>query len=628
MNLLSVENLSKSYGDKDLFAGISFGIEHGQRVALVARNGAGKTTLLNILMKKEIPDVGQVTFRNDVRVSFLEQEPVFVKTDTVYHALFKSGNEMQKAISEYEIALEKQEEEPTAQNEQRLHDAMMRVDALDAWNYEVKVKQILFSLKIRHLDQLVSSLSGGELKRLALARVMIEEPQLLIMDEPTNHLDLDMIEWMEEYFTRNDISLLVVTHDRYFLDNVCTDILELDQGSLFRYQGNYEYFIRKKAEREMNEASELDKNRNIFRRELEWMRKMPKARTTKSKSRIDSFYDLEDAVSGKKKQDDLKLSVKMNRIGGKILELKKVYKGFGEKQLLKSFDYTFKKGERIGVVGKNGVGKTTFLNILAGLEQPDSGKVNVGETIVFGYYSQKGMVMKEDKRVIEVVKDIAEMIPLGDGTKMPASAFLTLFQFPPEMQYTFVSRLSGGEKKRLYLLTVLMKNPNFLILDEPTNDLDLITLNTLEQFLAEFQGCLILVSHDRYFMDKLADQLFVFEGQGQVKGFIGKYSEYRDIQKAQLKLDKQNSVQAVVAAPAKVSEKKAVKMSFKEKFEFETLEKELPELEKKKEALTAELISGINDHAVLQKIAENLALVNSEIDSKTLRWLELSELTA
>jgi len=628
MNLLSVENLFKAYGDKQLFSGISFGIEQGQRVALVARNGAGKSTLLKILAGGDIADSGNVTFRNGVAVSFLEQEPAFNPDDTVYHALFHSENDMQKAISAYEIALEKQEENPSEENQKRLGEAMEMLEAQDAWNYETKVKQILSSLNIHHLQQKVKSLSGGERKRLALARVLIEEPELLIMDEPTNHLDLDMIEWLENYFIRNDVSLLLVTHDRYFLDNVCTDILELENEKLYRYRGNYEYFIEKKAEREFNEGQEYDRARNLFRRELEWVRKMPKARTTKSKARVDQFNQLNESLSGRKKQEELKLQVKMSRIGGKILELKKVSKAFGENTILKGFDYTFKKGERIGIAGKNGAGKTTFLNIITGLEQPDSGKINVGETIVFGYYSQKGIVMKDDKRVIEVVKEVGDYIPMGDGTKLLPSQLLQMFQFPPEMQYTYVSKLSGGEKKRLYLLTVLMKNPNFLILDEPTNDLDLITLSTLEQFLLDFPGCLIMVSHDRYFMDKLADQLFILEGNGVVKNFNGSYTEYREQEKEKKKNESKTEVKPETK-PIEVPKSGITvdrKMTNKEKFEFQALDKEIANLEKQKAELTEKMVSGITDHKELADIAQKLGETTQLLDEKQLRWLELSEM--
>ncbi|NUM50304.1 MAG: ABC-F family ATP-binding cassette domain-containing protein [Flavobacteriales bacterium] len=618
MNLLSVENLSKAYGEKPLFDKISFGIEQGQRVALVARNGAGKSTLLNILNKKDIADEGNVIFRNDIRVSFLEQEPHFDMNLTVYDALFFSENEHQKVVKAYEIALE-------TNDSKKIEEAMLLMDSLNAWDYEAKVKQILFKLKISWLNQKINSLSGGQLKRLALARVLIEEPQLLIMDEPTNHLDLEMIEWLENYFTRNDITLLVVTHDRYFLDNVCTDILELENRKLYRYKGNFEYFIEKKAEREFNEIQELDKAKNLYRRELEWVRKMPKARGTKSKSRVDAFRQLEDKIAGKRKTEELKLNVKMSRIGGKILELKKVYKSFNNISILKGFDYTFRTGERIGIVGKNGIGKSTLLNIIAGLENADSGKINLGETIVLGYYSQKGLQLKEDKRVIEVVKDIAEVIPLSDGSKLSASQFLQLFQFPPEMQYTFVSKLSGGEKKRLYLLTVLIKNPNFLLLDEPTNDLDLLTLSTLEDFLISFKGCLLIVSHDRYFMDKLVDQLFVFEGNGVVSGFSGNYSEYREKLKVEEKEVKDEKINRKDNEKLEVVNSKKEKLSYKEKFELESLEKEIQHLEERKKQLLEALQNPLLHHEQLAKYTEELADVNTLIDDKSFRWLELSE---
>jgi len=628
MNLLSVENLYKAYGDKQLFSGISFGIEQGQRAALVARNGAGKSTLLNILAGKDIADSGNVTFRNDVAVSFLEQEPAFNADDTVYRALFHSENDMQKAISAYEIALEKQEENPSEENQKLLGEAIEMVEAQDAWNYETKVKQILSSLNIHHLEQKVSSLSGGERKRLALARVLIEEPELLIMDEPTNHLDLDMIEWLENYFIRNDVSLLLVTHDRYFLDNVCTDILELDNGKLYRYRGNYEYFIEKKADRELNEGKELERTKNLYRRELEWVRRMPKARTTKSKARVDQFDKISESLAGRKKQEELKLQVKMSRVGGKILELKKVRKSYDHKVILDGFDYTFKKGERIGIAGKNGAGKTTFLNIITGLEQPDSGKINVGETIVFGYYSQKGIVMKDDKRVIEVVKEVGDYIPMGDGTKLLPSQLLQLFQFPPEMQYTYVSKLSGGEKKRLYLLTVLMKNPNFLVLDEPTNDLDLITLSTLEQFLLDFQGCLLMVSHDRYFMDKLADQLFILEGNGVVKTYLGSYTDYREEEKEKKKLESKTEPKQEPKAVEEIV-KVAIarrKMTNKERFEFQNLDKEIAKLEQQKVEFTEKLVSGITDHKELSDTSIKLGEISRLLEEKQMRWLELSEM--
>jgi ATP-binding cassette subfamily F protein uup len=610
-----------------LFSSIGFGVDEGQRIALVAANGAGKSTLLRILSGKEEADKGKVTFRNDIRTAFLEQEPEFDLSDTVYNALFHTGNELVLSVRDYEVAMEKYEAEPSEANQKLLEDAVGKVDALNAWNYEVNVKQILSRLKVHHLDQKLSSLSGGELKRVALARVLIEEPQLLIMDEPTNHLDMDMIEWLENYFVRNNVSLLVVTHDRYFLDNVCTDILELENGKLYPYKGNYEYFIEKKAERELNEAQEFDKAKNLFKKELEWVRKMPRARGTKSKARVEDFHELKDKISSRKKTEDLQLEIQMKRIGKKVLELDKVSKSYGDKTILKDFSYLFKKGERIGIAGKNGVGKTTLLNIILGNEAPDSGKVTVGDTIVFGYYSQKGLQFKEDQRVIEVVKDIAEFIPMGDGSLISASQFLRMFRFPPEMQFNPVSKLSGGEKKRLYLLTVLVKNPNFLILDEPTNDLDLITLSTLEQFLSEYTGCLIIVSHDRYFMDKLADTLFVLEGNGSIKNFNGKYTEYRESVKEQELEDLRQSrkERADEKAALHNTKKNERVLSGKEKQEYNKLEKEMAALEKKKAALTSQLEAGITDHEELFRVTTEIAGLSELIESKLFRWMELGE---
>jgi ATP-binding cassette subfamily F protein uup len=626
MNLLSVENLTKSYGEKTLFTDISFGIQQGQRIALVARNGSGKTTLLNILQGTDIADSGKVVFRNGISVAFLQQQTNFNLNETVYNALFNEQNESTAAIKKYELAIEKHNENPCSETETEIQNCIQRIDNLGIWDYESRIKQILTRLKITKINQPLKQLSGGQQKRVALAKVLIDEPQLLIMDEPTNHLDLEMIEWLENYFVRKNVSLLLVTHDRYFLDNVCTDIIELDNASLYFYKGNYAYFIEKKAERELNQQSELDRARNIYRRELEWIRKMPKARGTKSKSRVDAFYDLENKVSGTRKQDKLQLSVKMNRIGGKILELKKVYKSFNNQIILKGFDYTFKTGERIGIIGNNGTGKSTFLNLITGQQSADSGKINVGETVVYGYYSQQGMLLNNDKRVIEVIKEIADFIPLADGTKVSASQMLQMFQFKPDMQYTYVSKLSGGEKKRLYLLTVLMKNPNFLILDEPTNDLDLITLAVLEQFLLDFKGCLIVVSHDRYFMDKLVDRLFIFEGNGHIKIFEGTYSQYRDEHtKEQEPKVKPDNVKTELKTPTNANTTK-IKISYKDKYEFELLEKEIPDLEKKKAALSKKLEEVSNNHIELIKVSEELSILNAQLDEKILRWIELEEL--
>ena len=628
MNILSVENVSKSYGTKVLFKNISFGLDQGQKIGLLARNGAGKSSLLKILTGNDISDSGNVVMRNGISVAFLGQEPVFDKSNSVLEAALSGLNPSIIAVKEYEFALEQCEKDPTEKNSDLLTNAIEKIDELNAWDYESKVKQILSKLQITNLLQPVSTLSGGQLKRVALSKVLIDDPDFLILDEPTNHLDVEMIEWLEEYLISKDTTLVLVTHDRYFLDRICDEILELENGQLYRYKGNFSYFMEKKAEREFNEGREVDKAQNLMRKELEWIRKMPKARTTKSKSRIDAFYDLEEKATGRKVQDEMELNVKMSRIGGKIIELKKVYKSFGDVPIVKGFDYTFKTGERIGIVGKNGIGKSTFLNMLMGLKQPDSGKINVGETVVFGYYSQKGLELKEDKRVMEVVKDIADVIPLSDGSKVNASQFLQLFKFPPDIQYTYVSKLSGGEKRRLYLLTVLMKNPNFLILDEPTNDLDLLTLGILEDFLSNFKGCLVIVSHDRYFMDKLVDHLFIFEGDGIISDFNGSYNDYRDKmieQEKEIKRAIPKKEAPIVLAKAEPITDKKEKLTFKEKFEHDALQKEIPELEEEKRLLEKKLESNITDHQELTNCTKRIGEVIQLIDEKSLRWLELSE---
>jgi ATP-binding cassette subfamily F protein uup len=544
-------------------------------------------------------------------------------------------NEITKAIKQYEKIIDIPTDELNSKQAEGLEQALAQMDKTNAWAYEIRVKQVLAKLGLVKITVPVKKLSGGQKKRVALAKVLIEEPDLLIMDEPTNHLDVDMIEWLEEYLENKDLSLLLVTHDRYFLDNVCNKIIELDQQTLYTYQGNYSYFLEKKSEREFNAAREIDKAKNLMRKELEWIRRMPKARGTKSKSRIDAFYDLKDKATDKKQHADLELNVKMSRIGGKVIEMKKVYKAYDDLKILKGFDYTFKTGERIGIVGKNGIGKSTFLNLISGKEHPDSGKINVGETIVFGYYSQAGIELKEDKRVIEVVKEnIAEVISLADGSKVSASQFLTLFQFPPEMQYTFVSKLSGGERRRLFLLTVLVKNPNFLILDEPTNDLDLLTLQTLEEFLMNFKGCLVIVSHDRYFMDKLVDHLFVFEGDGEVKDFSGNYQDWRakvmadeqELKKKEKQLTAEKNTENIAAAEADTLKNKIKKKSFKEKFEFEQLQHVIATLETEKVQLSEQLSSGAGTHAEIAKWSERIGQIVEELNEKELRWLMLSEL--
>ncbi len=622
MNYLQVDRLSKSFGEKVLFENINFGLQQGQKTALVAKNGAGKSTLLRILMGKEIADAGDVVFRNDCEVAYLDQHPPFEPEQTIVEAVFAWKDPRLEAIREYEELLENDPES------ERLHDVIQKVDDLKAWDMEAKVKEILGKLDIHHLDQKMGQLSGGQRKRVSLAALLIREPDLLLLDEPTNHLDVDMIEWLEGYLRQSNLTLLMVTHDRYFLDNVCTDILEIDRKSVLRYKGNYAYYLEKKAAAIEMFNSEVEKAKNTFTKELEWMRRMPKARGTKAKSRIDSFYEVKEKASQRRNDDKVELSVKMNRLGGKILELIKVSKGYEGRTLIQPFTYTFIKGEKIGIVGKNGCGKSTLLKLIMSQLEPDSGKIVVGETVIFGYYSQDGMKLADDKRVIEVVKDIGEYIPLANGTNLTASQLLQLFLFPPEIQYTYVSKLSGGEKRRLYLLTVLMKNPNFLILDEPTNDLDIQTLNILQDFLENFSGCVLIVSHDRFFMDNLADHLFVFEGGGVIRDYNGNYTDYRQEQAV---LDKASKLEPAVVDPVQViapsaPKKEKSKPSFKEVHEHQQLEKEIPQLEERLASLTAKLNSGISDHVELQKISQEITVLSNQIEEKSMRWLELSEI--
>jgi len=634
MHYVSVENLTKSYADKPLFENISFHIQEGDKIALVALNGAGKSTLLQILNGTEIPDEGKVWIHKDVKVVLLDQNPNFNDKRSILENIFDHDHPVLNAIKRYEQLTESdQEPDPVV-----LAEAMQEMDELNAWHFDAKVKEILGKLNIHHLDQQVATLSGGQKKRIALAKVLIDmdfehRHTLLIMDEPTNHLDVQMIEWLEHYLGQEHVTLLLVTHDRYFLDNVCNEIIEIDNRQIYTTKGNYEKYLEQKAARIEQEQASTEKARNRYRKELEWMRKQPKARTTKSKSRQDAFYDWKEKAAKKVKQAELELQVKMTRLGGKILELKKVYKSFGDKVILKGFDYTFKRGERVGIVGKNGAGKSTFVNMLLNKEQTDSGKINVGETIVFGDFSQEGLVVKEDVRVIEFVKNIAEFFPLADGSKISAAQFLERFLFTPDKQYTYISKLSGGEKKRLQLLAILFRNPNFLVLDEPTNDLDLPTLGILEEFLAEFGGCLIIVSHDRYFMDKLVDHLFVFEGNGEVRDFPGNYSQYRELEREEEKYkaaghqaEKQQhlaNAQEQTSGPATKAE--ARKLSYKEKRELEQLEIEMPQLEAEKAQLEAEMSQGGIDYATLQSKGERIAAIVALLEEKEMRWLELSE---
>ncbi|HEX5153483.1 MAG TPA: ABC-F family ATP-binding cassette domain-containing protein [Parafilimonas sp.] len=623
MHYVSAEGITKSFGAEPLFENISFHISEGDKIALVARNGFGKSTLLKILAGKETVDEGELWINKDVTVALFEQEPRFEENKTVLENIFHINHPIISAIKEYENAVE-------LNDEKALSSSLIKMDELNAWEFESNVKQILGKLNIHHLQSVIKELSGGQRKRIALAQTLIDigfehKHSLLIMDEPTNHLDIEMVEWLEHYLSQQHVTLLLVTHDRYFLDNVCEEIWEIDNAKLYIYKGDYENYLEKKAARIENEQANIDKAKNLYRRELEWMRKQPRARTTKSKSRIDAFAETEQKAKQRIVDAQLQLQIKMSRLGGKIAEMKKVYKAYGDKIILKGFDYTFNKGERIGVIGKNGVGKSTFINILQGIEQPDSGKINIGDTVIFGNFSQQGLVIKEDMRVIEYVKTFAESFPLAKGGSLSAAQFLELFLFPPEKQYTFLSSLSGGEKKRLQLLTVLFRNPNFLILDEPTNDLDLPTLSVLENFLADFPGCVVIVSHDRYFMDKLVDHLFVFEGDGVIKDFPGNYTQYRLEEKAvdisQMKDDRKKVEDAINRQPSSVNRK----MSYKEKREFEQLEKEIPELEAERNNLTEKLSRNI-PYEEITSVSERLLLINTMLEEKEMRWLELSEL--
>ena len=632
MHYVSVEGLTKSYGINPLFNNISFNINEGDKIALIARNGVGKSTLLKILAGQETSDSGKFWINKEVTVALFEQDPVFDEDKTIVENIFKANHPIIKAIQKYELAME-------AEDGMLISDSIMEMDDLGAWDFEAKVKQILGKLNIHHLQKKVNELSGGQRKRVALAKTLIDigfehQHTLLMMDEPTNHLDVEMIEWLEHYLNGENITLLLVTHDRYFLDAVCDEIWELERENMYVYKGDYESYMEKKAARIESEQASIDKARNQYRKELEWMRKQPKARTTKSKSRQDNFYEVEARAKQKIEDAQLQLEAKMSRLGGKIVELKKVNKSYGDLEILKGFDYTFSKGERVGVVGKNGIGKSTFLNIIQELETPTSGKVNVGDTVVFGNFSQTGLDVKQDFRVIEYVKSFAESFPLAKGGSISASQFLELFLFPPDKQYTYLSSLSGGEKKRLHLLTILFRNPNFLILDEPTNDLDLPTLAVLESFLTEYQGCVMIVSHDRYFMDRLVDHLFVFEGGGFVRDFPGNYTQYRIWLKEQETAKANGSssptkaatieptAQVAPAAPAPVKKK----MTFKEKHEFEKLEKEMPALEKEKEKLTTALSDETLNYDQITALADSLTKVTQTLEEMELRWLELSEM--
>ena len=615
---LQIDNLTKSFGDLVLFENISFGIAEGQRIGLIAKNGTGKTTLLNIISGKEGYDSGNIVFRRDLRVDYLEQDPKYPEELTVLEACFHHGNSVVELIKEYERCME-------TEGHPGLEDLLVRMDHEKAWEYEQKAKQILSQLKIRNFDQQVKYLSGGQLKRVALANALITEPDLLILDEPTNHLDLDMTEWLEGYLRRTNLSLLMVTHDRYFLDRVCSEIIEIDNRQVYQYKGNYSYYLEKRQERIEATNAEIERANNLYRTELDWMRRMPQAREHKAKYRQDAFYEIEKVAKQRFNNDNVKLDVKASYIGSKIFEADHLYKSFGDLKILEDFSYIFARYEKMGIVGNNGTGKSTFIKILMGQVQPDSGTIDIGETVRFGYYSQDGLQFDEQMKVIDVVQDIAEVIELGNGKKLTASQFLQHFLFTPETQHSYVYKLSGGERRRLYLCTVLMRNPNFLVLDEPTNDLDIITLNVLEEYLQNFKGCVIVVSHDRYFMDKVVDHLLVFNGQADIRDFPGNYSDYRDWKEAKAQQEKEaEKPQEEKTARVRLNEKR--KMSFKEKREFEQLEKEITGLEAEKAAIEEQLCSGTLSVDELTEKSKRLPEVNDLIDEKTMRWLELSEI--
>lgn len=630
MHYASIENLTKSFGIRTLFSKIHFYIEEGDKIALVARNGSGKSTLMKIIAGLDTADSGTVWVHKEIKTIMLQQDTHFDGNKTIWDNVLRLQNPVVQAVKEYEECLE---------NNPNDHDAigvhMSRIDELDAWSFESNLKQVLGKLNIHHLNHKMANLSGGQKKRVALAQALIEAQLysgkcLLLMDEPTNHLDVEMIEWLEEYLNASKITLLLVTHDRYFLDAVCNEIIEIDAEKVYTHKGGYDYFLEQKALRIEVQQSELQKDKNIFRKELEWMRKQPKARTTKSKSRQDAFAQVEERVKQQTETVEVSLQMKMTRLGGKVLEMKKVYKSYGPLPIMKGFDYTFKKGERVGVVGKNGVGKSTFLKIALQLEAPDSGKINHGDTVVFGNFSQDGLQYKEDKRAIEYVKAMAEFFPLADGSKISASQFMEKFGFGAEQQYTLLSKLSGGEKRRLHLMSVLFTNPNFLVLDEPTNDLDLQTLSTLEEFLLDYPGCILIVSHDRYFMDRMVDHLFAFEGDGFIRDFPGNYTQYRQALaegafEKETTTTREQSLPSSEQKPAASATNTAVKkLSFKEKFELEQLEKDMPRLQEEKKLLE-EKLGSTQDYTELQKAADRISAIIAELDQKEMRWLELSE---
>jgi ABC transport system ATP-binding/permease protein len=629
MNYLSAENISKIYGEKLLFKNVNFGINQGERVGLIGINGSGKSTFLKILAGIEIGDTGIISLRKGVTLGYLGQNPTFIEDANVFDNVFTANHPIINLIREYENHLNADKNQP--EYEEKLHQLVEQMTLQHAWEYENRIKEIISRLGLGDMMQkVVSTLSGGQRKRVAMARILIEEPQLLILDEPTNHLDLETIEWLEDLIHNRFETLIIVTHDRYFLDKVTNQILEIDKGETYKYKGDYGYFLEKKADREQMRDAEIEKARNLMRKELDWIRRQPKARSTKAKYRVDAFEGLQEKAKLQKADPTLALQVKTSRQGGKVLDVKRIWKGYEEQTFIADFTHSFRKGEKVGIIGKNGTGKSTLLNILTGKFQADKGDIELGDTTIFGYYTQEGDELNENKRVIEEVKDIAEVVELADGSKITASQFLTMFMFPPAVQHVFISTMSGGEKRRLQLLKVLIKNPNFLILDEPTNDLDISALNVLEDFLEAFKGTLVLVSHDRYFMDRLVEHIFVFEGEGKIKDFPGNYTEYRERLKeeAEEAKEKQRQISNVQAnAPAKTeAPTQKRKVSFKEQRRYEQLSGEIEVLEKEKTTLTHELATITTDFVRLQEINARLEAISEELDEKEMEWLELSEL--
>lgn len=627
MNYISIDNISKAFSDKLLFENISFGIEKGEKTALVAANGTGKSTMMKILVGKEESDKGSIAYNENIRIGYLEQLPHFEPDLSIQDVISTGHTDIMNVIQRYENALLSHVDDDNISTKRELEQAISQMDALQAWSYEQRLKQLLYTFEITDLSQRVGTMSGGQVKRLALALVLLDDPDILFLDEPTNHLDMGMIEWLEKYLTQSTKTIFMVTHDRYFLDRVCNKIFELYQGTMYTHNGNYDFYVRKSREREENKRIAAERAGQLLKHELVWMRSTPQARTGKAKARIDAFYDLQEKAKLRRDNSELQFGADMQRLGGKILEMDRVSKSYGDMTVLKDFEYIFKRGERIGIIGKNGIGKSTFLNMITGNETPDSGTIVTGQTVVYGYYTQKGIQFDERKTVLETIQDIAEVIHYGKDKTYTADQLLAHFMFPYSMHRQPVSLLSGGEKRRLYLLTVLVSNPNFLILDEPTNDLDLLTLHKLEDYLQSYKGCLLVVSHDRFFLDETVDQLFVFEGEGKIKGFMGNYSQYHDYLEEKNKEERKEIAaqkqEARIEKPKSTERKK--KRSYKEQQEYERLANEIETLEKEKEELTSKMQEQL-DYQELDKLGKRMNEINELLDEKELRWLELDEI--